>query len=182
MDFLLHCIEYQYGSDWMLMTKRLIMVKPDLKYADELFDIHSDLIATQFTPLTRHLTIEDTNQMIRNWMRYWDENHYGYFIFIDRCNGKVLGSGGAMKKAYFDDTFLNIYYRIRPSYTGKGLAYEAMNKVINWLKSNINDKSKFIIRTDKNNVASIKLAKKLNFQYRSTRDNHSNYEDIFYIK
>ncbi|MGO3049285.1 GNAT family N-acetyltransferase [Staphylococcus casei] len=164
------------------MTKRLIMVKPDLKYADELFDIHSDLIATQFTPLTRHLTIEDTNQMIRNWMRYWDENHYGYFIFIDRCNGKVLGSGGAMKKAYFDDTFLNIYYRIRPSYTGKGLAYEAMNKVINWLKSNINDKSKFIIRTDKNNVASIKLAKKLNFQYRSTRDNHSNYEDIFYIK
>lgn len=158
----------------MLMTKRLIMVKPDLKYADELFDIHSDLIATQFTPLTRHLTIEDTNQMIRNWMRYWDENHYGYFIFIDRCNGKVLGSGGAMKKAYFDDTFLNIYYRIRPSYTGKGLAYEVMNKVINWFKSNINDKSKFIIRTDKNNVASIKLAKKLNFQYRSTRDNHSN--------
>ncbi|WP_083390170.1 hypothetical protein [Staphylococcus sp. LCT-H4] len=61
----------------MLMTKRLIMVKPDLKYADELFNIHSDLIATQFTPLTRHLTIEDTNQMIRNWIRYWDENNYG---------------------------------------------------------------------------------------------------------
>ncbi|MEB8124775.1 hypothetical protein NGH92_08035 [Staphylococcus succinus] len=61
----------------MLMTKRLIMVKPDLKYADELFNIHSDLIATQFTLLTRHLTIEDTNQMIRNWIRYWDENNYG---------------------------------------------------------------------------------------------------------
>lgn len=166
----------------MLMTKRLIMVKPDLKYADELFNIHSDLIATQFTPLTRHLTIEDTNQMIRNWIRYWDENNYGYFIFIDRCNGKVLGSGGAIKKEYFGDIFLNVYYRICPNYTGEGLAYEAMNKIIDWLKSNVDDKSKFIIRTDKNNVASIKLAKKLNFQYRSTRDNHLNCGDIFYIK
>ena len=57
-----------------------------------------------------------------------------------------------------------------------------MNKIIDWLKSNVDDKSKFIIRTDKNNVASIKLAEKLNFQYRSTRDNHLNCGDIFYIK
>ncbi|PTI56958.1 hypothetical protein BU057_15555 [Staphylococcus succinus] len=93
-----------------------------------------------------------------------------------------MGSGGAINKEYFGDIFLNVYYRIHPNYTGGGLAYEAMNKIIDWLKSNIDDKSKFIIRTDKNNVASVKLAKKLNFQYRSTRDNQLNYGDIFYIK
>ncbi|WP_430739109.1 GNAT family N-acetyltransferase, partial [Staphylococcus aureus] len=61
-----------------------------------------------------------------------------------------------------------MYYRLDPKETGNGYANEA---IIDWLKTEIDNNLDFVIRTDVNNIPSLKLAKKLGFKKDSNFDN-----------
>lgn len=46
----------------MLESKRLILSKPQLSFSEELYEIHSNKLATKYTPKRRYKTIEDTKK------------------------------------------------------------------------------------------------------------------------
>ncbi|MGY5433258.1 hypothetical protein [Staphylococcus xylosus] len=46
----------------MLESKRLIMSKPQLSFSEELYRIHSNKLATLYTPKRRHKSIDDTKK------------------------------------------------------------------------------------------------------------------------
>lgn len=73
------------------------MSKPQLSLAKELYELHSNKLATQYTPKRRHKSIDDTKKMLNEWMKYWNNNDYGYFIFIEKESGNVIDNGGAKK-------------------------------------------------------------------------------------
>lgn len=85
----------------MLESKRLIMSKPQLSFAEELYRIHSNKLATRYTPKRRHKSIDNTKKMLKEWEKYWNSNNYGYFIFIEKESEDVIGSGGAKKNGIF---------------------------------------------------------------------------------
>lgn len=115
----------------MLETKRLILNKPKLAFAEELYKIHSNKIATRYTPKRRHKTIDDTINMLKVWKTYWSNNNYGYFVFIEKKSNLVIGSGGAQKMEFENKEYFNLYFRLDPNTTGNGYANEAMVKIIN---------------------------------------------------
>lgn len=51
----------------MLESKSLIMSKPQLSFSEEWYKIHSNKLATQYTPKRRHKTIENTLICIIDW-------------------------------------------------------------------------------------------------------------------
>ncbi|WP_426451166.1 GNAT family N-acetyltransferase (plasmid) [Staphylococcus xylosus] len=166
----------------MLESKRLIMSKPKLSFSEELYRIHSNKLATQYTPKRKHKTIEDTKKMLNAWANYWDNNNHGYFIFIEKESDAVIGSGGAEKMEFANKEYFNLYYRLDPKATGKGYAIEAIMKIINWLHYEIDNILPFVIRTDKDNSASINLAHRLEFKRDVNFDNFTDEGDVFFFK
>ena len=69
-------------------------------------------------------------------MRHWDEYQFGYFILIMRII-RSSGIAGFEYRTIHQQQFLNAYYRIFPSYTGVGLAFESMEEIARHLKSMI---------------------------------------------
>lgn len=166
----------------MLETDRLIIVKPSFQYTRELFDIHSNVSSTLYTPAGKHNTINDTKLMIEYWLADWNNFGYGYFLFLDKSSKKLIGSGG-IKNIYLDQSkVLNLYYRLHPDSTGNGYAYEAMNTIIEWIDSIVSKDLTMLIRTDKYNYKSIKLAQKLGFILDEKYDGYIAQDDIFYFK
>ena len=163
----------------MLESKRLIITKPQLSYSEELYEIHSNKIATQYTPKRRHKTINDTKNMLNKWITYWNDHNCGYFVIIKKESKTVIGSGGAEKMEFANKEYFNIYYRLDPKETGNGYANEA---IIDWLKTEIDNNLDFVIRTDVNNIPSLKLAKRLGFKKDSNFDNYVDQGDIFLFK
>ncbi|WP_432721943.1 GNAT family N-acetyltransferase [Staphylococcus equorum] len=166
----------------MLESKRLIMSKPQLSFSEELYKIHSNKLATQYTPKRRHKTIDDTKKMLNTWSNYWDNNNHGYFIFIEKESDTVIGSGGAEKMEFGNKEYFNLYYRLDPMATGNGYAIEAMITIIKWLNSEIDSTLTFVIRTDKHNSSSINLAHNLEFQRDVNFDDFTDEGDVFLFK
>ncbi|MCD8822438.1 MULTISPECIES: GNAT family N-acetyltransferase [Staphylococcus] len=166
----------------MLESKRLTISKPKLSFAEELYRIHSNKLATLYTPKRRHKSIDDTKKMLKEWEQYWNSNSYGYFIFIEKESTNVIGSGGAKKMEFANKEYFNLYYRLDPKATGNGYAIEAMVKILNWLHYEIDNTLPFVIRTDKSNLASINLAHKLGFQKDVNFDNFTDEGDVFFFK
>ena len=109
-------------------------------------------------------------------MRHWDEYQFGYFILIMRDNHEVVGIAGFEYRTIHQQQFLNAYYRIFPSYTGVGLAFESMEEIARHLKKHDTITPK-IIRTNQYNTNSIKLAQKLGYNYDANWDDVINKGD-----
>jgi len=75
---------------------------------------------------------------------------------------------GRSEFTIYDDRSCNVAYVFFSDYWRRGYAFEAMNKSLNYVKE-LNLVNKFIIECDSLNVASIKIAQKLNFDYVETK-------------
>lgn len=104
-------------------------------------------------------------------------HNYGYFVIIKKENKTVIGSGGAEKMEFANKEYFNIYYRLDPKETGNGYANEAIKTIIDWLKTEIDNNLDFVIRTDVNNIPSLKLG----FKKDSNFDNYVDQGDIFFL-
>lgn len=160
----------------MLETHRLKLVKPNLSYTDELYQLHTNKVATKHTPKGIHQNKVATQDFIKGWMRHWDEYQFGYFILIMRDNHEVVGIAGFEYRTIHQQQFLNAYYRIFPSYTGVGLAFESMEEIARHLKKHDTITPK-LIRTNQYNTNSIKLAQKLGYNYDANWDDVINKGD-----
>ncbi|MCD8822108.1 hypothetical protein BUZ15_00030 [Staphylococcus gallinarum] len=52
--------------------------------------------------------------MLKEWKEYWSSHGYGYFIFIEKSSGNIIGSGGAKKLEFANKEYFNLYYRLDP--------------------------------------------------------------------
>ncbi|MBL7564576.1 GNAT family N-acetyltransferase [Staphylococcus saccharolyticus] len=143
----------------MLETGRLLLDKPDLKYIDELYLLHTNKEATQYTPKGIHESKEVTKRFIEGWIRHWEENNFGYFILITEDSKEVAGITEFEYRTINYQRFLNLYYRFFSEFTKQGLATERIDKISYSLKHYDSITPK-IIHT---NQPSIKLAERLGY-------------------
>ena len=90
----------------MLETHRLKLVKPNLSYTDELYQLHTNKVATKYTPKGIHQNKVATQDFIKGWMRHWDEYQFGYFILIMRDNHEVVGIADLSIVQFINNSFL----------------------------------------------------------------------------
>ena len=166
----------------MLETDRLLIVKPSFQYTQELFEIHSNISSTLYTPAGKHNTINDTKLMIEYWLADWNNFGYGYFLFLDKASNELIGSGGIKYINLYKIKVHDVYQELHPESTGYGYAYEAMQSIIEWIYSIVTKDLTMLIRTDKHNHKSIKLAEKLGFINDKKYDGYIAKDDIFYFR
>lgn len=107
-----------------------------------------------------------------NWIKFlsgpalWSFLGYGYWTFCDRQTGHYLGTGGL---AQFHRGIAELEGHIEagwgfvPDAWGKGLATEALTKVLDWA-DNVLKASEIRCIIDPGNAASHKVATKLGFE------------------
>lgn len=165
----------------MIETEHLKLIQPSMKYVEDLFQLHNNDEATRYTPLGRHKDIEDTAHYIQQWDQHWQDNQFGYFLIQPKDKDVVVGIMGYEYRTINDQRFLNLYYRLLPEYTGRNYAYEAISRIDEWMLSRDNETA-HIVRTNIQNVPSIKLAQRLGFKRDKEWDDIINKGDICLFK
>lgn len=144
----------------MLKTKRLELVKFDVKYANDFFELWSDfeVVKYTFTPLLT--TIDECINLIKHQINRTDKNFTDRFIIL--LNKKAIGMVGCvcMDK---EDLVFGLYYQISRVHWGCGYASEAASAVMHYV---LNKYPNAIIKAEavSINPASAAVLKKIGFK------------------
>lgn len=141
----------------MIKTKRLKLVKFDVKYADDLLELWGDYEVIKYTYMPLINSKEQCIDKIKMFIDYTDQNFVNNFIIL--LNNKAIGIVGSpikdMKKKKF-----GLYYQLSRAYWGKGYISEAACAFMQYLKDSFPDAS-INAEAAAVNPASISILKKL---------------------
>ena len=62
----------------------------------------------------------------------WAEDGFGYVAVIEAATGEFTGVGGVQLREFDGEKILNLYYRFRPEFWGRGYASEMAAAVVGW--------------------------------------------------
>ncbi|UMT75685.1 GNAT family N-acetyltransferase [Staphylococcus roterodami] len=165
----------------MINTERLKLVVPSSIYTNELFNICSHPQANIYTPKGIHLSKQDTQKWIEKWRNHWEQYQFGYFVLLKESDHSVIGICGYEYRQLKQETVLNLFYKLHPNFEGHGYAYEAITAITKFV-NRIDYETAKVIRTNKDNQRSIKLAERLCFKRNKAMDNIINSGDIVFYK
>lgn len=102
------------------------------------------------------------------------------------CIGKkidcsVIDICGYEYRQLKQETVLNLFYKLHPSFKGQGYACEAITAITNFVNY-IDQETVKVIRTNKCNQRSINLAERLKFKRDKAMDDIINQGDIVFYK
>ena len=163
-----------------LTTTRLLLRKPNENDTESVFEIHGDPETNKFNPAGPDNSIETSNKRLQKWIAHWENYGFGYWavLKIDEPE-KVIGFGGIMFKEIEGRKLLNLYFRFKPNFWGKGYANEMANKAIE-TGFQILNQNKIVATVRSNNLPSIKALEKLGMQLDHKIIDEKG-ESIFYI-
>ena len=174
-----HC----FSIPWKVMeTQRLIIREMSVEDLDRLYEIYNNKEITKYTEdlfPNKQDELEYMKKYIKSIYKFYE---YGMWI-IETKEGKVIGRAGIehINEISKDDNLLYgelvlnyknndsdglqlLGYIISKEYQNKGYGYEACNGIIEYAKTQLLLK-KIIVKIHKQNKVSIKLAKKLGFNF-----------------
>ena len=102
------------------------------------------------------------NYIVDKLQKSFKEQGFGMLIVKLKDDETAIGTCGLLKRDYLDD--LDIGYAFLPKFRGKGYAFEAASATIAWGKEKLGMKH-ILAFTDADNIASIKLIKKLELEF-----------------
>ena len=105
----------------MIKTKRLELVKFDLKYAADLFQVWSDFEVIKYTYMPLMNSIEECEEMIKIQMERTNPFFTDRFVIL--LDGKAIGIAGCASMDNENSTF-GLYYQFGKKYWGNGYASE----------------------------------------------------------
>ena len=149
----------------VLETARLVLRRLDTEDASFMFRLLNDPSWIQNIGDKGIRTLDDAKDYIRNgpvvmYMRYG----FGLFLVQLKDSQTSIGLCGLIKRKALKD--VDIGYAFLPEYWGKGYAMDSASAVISYGKS-IHRLSRLVGITLPSNHSSVKLLKKLGFQFES---------------
>lgn len=165
----------------MINTERLNLMIPSSSHLIELYNICSHPQANIYTPKGLHNSKLDTQRWIEKWRNHWQQYQFGYFVWVKKIDCSVIGICGYEYRQLKQETVLNLFYKLHPSFEGQGYACEAITAITNFVNY-IDQETVKVIRTNKCNQRSINLAERLKFKRDDTMDDIINQGDIVFYK
>lgn len=148
----------------MLETERLYVREQTLEDIDRLYEIYEgDSIKKFIEPLyeDRQEELAHTKAYIHHMYRFYG---YGMWVVCLKENDMVIGRAGLGNRRIDDEDRLEIGYVIAEEYQKKGYAFEVCKAICDFAQNRLYAQELVCI-TRKDNEASIRLIKKLDFEY-----------------
>ena len=147
----------------ILETSRLVLEEFTLGDADFIFALLNSPGWLQFIGDRGIKNIDDARKYISDKLiASYLTNGFGLYIVRLKNENIPIGMCGLVKRAGLED--VDIGFALSPDFSGKGYAYEAAIATMNYAKDILNIKSIVAITTP-NNISSINLLKKLQFNF-----------------
>lgn len=140
--------------------------------------IHKQIL---YTPKGLHNSKLDTQRWIEKWRNHWQQYQFGYFVLVKKIDCSVIDICGYEYRQLKQETVLNLFYKLHPSFEGQGYACEAITAITNFVNY-IDQETVKVIRTNKCNQRSINLAERLKFKRDKAMDDIINQGDIVFYK
>ncbi len=147
-----------------LTTGRLILRKPDLNDAPEIMKLRSDARVNQYLDRPKTTTIDEALEFI-NKITNGIKNEGSYYWVICLRNDNKLAGTICLWNIDKDNSRIEAGYELHPDFQGKGLAQEALSKIIDYGFNTLHFKT-IVAYPHSANQRSIRLLEKNNF----TRD------------
>jgi RimJ/RimL family protein N-acetyltransferase len=143
-----------------LSTMRLLLRA--LRKSDEraVLEIQNDPRTNEFNPHPPSEAV--TRRKLREWLRHWAEQGYGYLAITETGADQIIGIGGVQARQFHGEKVLNLYYRFRPSAWEKGYASEATAAIVEWAEREIPERP-VVISVNVLNKPSWRVAERLGF-------------------
>lgn len=153
----------RHAGTQTIRTKRLTLRKLELTDAEMMFkNWGSDSGVTRFLRWEPHKTIDDTVNMIQNWIdNYQSESTYYWGMYLQ--DGEMIGSVGVSIISEFD-LVGELGYKIGSRWWGQGYTSEAAKAVIEFMFSNT-DIERIQSHSSVDNPASRKVMEKIGMHY-----------------
>ncbi len=107
-----------------IRSARLVLCRPALSDADELFEMYSDPRLAEADPLLAHPSITHTKAVLQRRITDWHQHGHGLWVFRHLHGpsaGELVGIGGC---AIHAGTAWNLSFSLRPRDWGLGYAQE----------------------------------------------------------
>lgn len=94
---------------------------------ESVHDLYSDPRVWKHLPSGRHVTVQQTKDLLDRWVRDWREHGLGNWTVYSRTSSEFLGHAGCSVRR---GTFWNLGFRFRPEAQGQGYATEAARAAV----------------------------------------------------
>ncbi len=147
-----------------LETSRLLLRAVHIRDAGAFDEVFGDLEVMRFSSGTK------TKAEVREWIQrclthYYPEWGHGPLSVVEKTSGEVIGYCGLFYFPNIDGRpEIEVGYRLRTAFWGKGFATEAALRVQDYAFSELG-KKRLIAMVDPGNLASIGVALKLGMEY-----------------
>ena len=161
-DFLIKAFQRYHNLPWTIAeTKRCIIRELSLEDMEGLFELYSHKELTRYMEELFPYEQEKEYQKayIQNMYRYFG---YGMWLVFLKETGELIGRAGLEHREYHDEAELELGYLIAPKFQKQGFATEVCTAILNYAKQEVYFPHINCL-IEKDNVASIVLAKKLGF-------------------
>ncbi|WAL64436.1 GNAT family N-acetyltransferase [Amycolatopsis cynarae] len=98
-----------------------------------------------------------------SWLADWAELGFCYVAVVETATGSFAGVGGLQLRQFDGEEILNLYYRFRPEFWGRGYATEMASAVIAWADRTV-PRYPVQISVSLSNTPSLRVAGRLGFQ------------------
>ncbi len=145
-----------------LGTSRLILRPFDSGDLEAAFGWFGDPTVMRFTPTGPDTSIDQTKARLANYQEHQTKHGFSKWVILDRLLGRPIGDSGLLKLE--EHGWIDLGFRLAPSYWGKGLATEAASA---WVSAAFDDFhiDRLTALVHPENVASIRVLEKLSFRY-----------------
>jgi ribosomal-protein-alanine N-acetyltransferase len=145
-------------------TERLILRKFTIEDAQDAFEMNSDPEVLKYIPADPAKSVEETRELIkRTTLADYKTHGFGRHAIVLKSTGKLIGFTGLKQEDNIDGVELG--YRLNRSFWGQGLGFEAAEPFIKIAFEEMNTPILYGSAM-KENVASIKILKRLGMTFR----------------
>ncbi|BDD04706.1 GNAT family N-acetyltransferase [Aureibacter tunicatorum] len=144
----------------IIETKRLILRELNVGDARDFYDLNEDKEVLKYTGDVGFQDVEEAKTFLSGYSDY-KKNGYGRWAVVLKESGRFLGWCGLKLN---EEGLVDLGYRFFRNEWGKGYATESAIASLNYGFENL-DLDDVIARSDRNNVASIKVIEKLGMEF-----------------
>ncbi len=145
-----------------LHTERLILRQLKDQDLQPIFELRSNPKVNEYLGRDRSLSIEDTKEHIRTLQKGFQNNEIALWIMTKPIDDVMIGSV-VMFQYQQENNSAEIGFEMKPEFWGNGFTSEAVYKVIEYCKTQIQlDSLRAVVQNG--NEASLKIIKKAGFE------------------